>query len=136
MENTKYGKRREERWTPIRAKAQDARANPNSWETHLMRKRWDIGLLRALSLRIMMMRMPLVKQTIERYKTRYNTDKLKSTPYWLYTILSIQLCPYYFVRYQFVIEHTAVFFVTVKTLLLCWLLSLSSFFRLRCRNER
>src|SRR6218665_1112516 len=29
--------------------------NPNSWETHLVRKRWDIGLLRALSLRIMMM---------------------------------------------------------------------------------
>src|SRR6218665_2881329 len=43
--------------TPIRAKAQDTRANPNSWETHLVRKRWDIGLLRALSLRIMMMMM-------------------------------------------------------------------------------
>src|SRR6218665_3373460 len=55
MENTKYGKRREGRWTPIRVKAQDTRANPNSWETHLVRKRWDIGLLRALSLRIMMM---------------------------------------------------------------------------------
>src|SRR6218665_4943 len=55
MENTKYGKRREGRWTPIRAKAQDTRANPNSWETHLVRKRWNIGLLRALSLRIMMM---------------------------------------------------------------------------------
>src|SRR6218665_3062737 len=55
MENTKYGKRREGRWTPIRAKAQDTRANPNSWETHLVRKRWDIGLLRALRLRIMMM---------------------------------------------------------------------------------
>ena len=49
MENTKYGRRRERRWTPIRAKAQDTRANPNSWETHLVRKRWDIGLLRALS---------------------------------------------------------------------------------------
>src|SRR6218665_288607 len=49
----KYGRRREGRWTPIRAKAQDTRANPNSWETHLVRKRWDIGLLRALSLRIM-----------------------------------------------------------------------------------
>src|SRR6218665_1730806 len=57
MENTKYGKRREGRWTPIRAKAQDTRANPNSWETHLVRKRWDIGLLRALSPRIMMMMM-------------------------------------------------------------------------------
>src|SRR6218665_3363931 len=57
MENTKYGKRREGRWTPIRAKAQDSRANPNSWETHLVRKRWDIGLLRALSPRIMMMMM-------------------------------------------------------------------------------
>src|SRR6218665_1007083 len=55
MENTKYGKRRVGRWTPIPAKAQDTRANPNSWETHLVRKRWDIGLLRALSLRIMMM---------------------------------------------------------------------------------
>src|SRR6218665_3569453 len=57
MENTKYGKRREGRWTPIRAKAQHTKANPNSWETHLMRKRWDIGLLRALSLWIMMMMM-------------------------------------------------------------------------------
>src|SRR6218665_833715 len=47
----------EGRWTPIRAKAQDTRANPNSWETHLVRKRWDIGLLRALSLWIMMMMM-------------------------------------------------------------------------------
>src|SRR6218665_1270443 len=55
MENTKYGRRREGRWTPIRAKAQDTRANPNSWETHPVRKRWDIGLLRALSLWIMMM---------------------------------------------------------------------------------
>src|SRR6218665_350582 len=54
MENTMYGKRREGRWTPIRAKAQDTRANSNSWETHLVRKRWDIGLLRALSLWIMM----------------------------------------------------------------------------------
>src|SRR6218665_3046037 len=57
MENTKYGRQREGRWTPIRAKAQDTRANPNSWETHLVRKRWDIGLLRALSPRIMMMTM-------------------------------------------------------------------------------
>ena len=32
MENTKYGKRRKGRWTLIRAKAQDARVNPNSWE--------------------------------------------------------------------------------------------------------
>src|SRR6218665_1808039 len=55
MENTKYGKRREGQWTPTRAKAQDARANPNSWETHLVRKKWDIELLRALSLRIIMM---------------------------------------------------------------------------------
>ena len=43
-------KRREGRWTPIRAKAQDTSANPNSWKTHLLRKRWDTGLLRALSL--------------------------------------------------------------------------------------
>src|SRR6218665_3002884 len=41
--NTKYGKRREGRWTPIRAKTQNTRANPNSWETHLVRKRWDIA---------------------------------------------------------------------------------------------
>jgi len=57
MEGIRYGGRREGRWTPIRAKAQDTRANPNSWETHLVRKRWDIGLLRALSPRIMMMMM-------------------------------------------------------------------------------
>src|SRR6218665_3032300 len=57
MENIKYGRRREGRWTPIRAKAQDTRANPNSSETHLVRKRWDIGLLRALNPRIMMMMM-------------------------------------------------------------------------------
>ena len=43
MENIKYGRRREGRWTPIRAKAQDTSANPNSWETHLVRKRWDIA---------------------------------------------------------------------------------------------
>ena len=55
MENTKYGRRREGRWTPIWAKAQDTRANPNSWETHLVRKKWDIGLLRAVSPRFMMM---------------------------------------------------------------------------------
>jgi len=54
MENTKYGRRREGRWTPIRAKAQDTRVNPKSWETHLVRKRCDIGLLRALSPGIMM----------------------------------------------------------------------------------
>ena len=36
MENTKCGKRREGRWTLIRAKAQDTRANLNSCrETHL-----------------------------------------------------------------------------------------------------
>ena len=60
MENTKYGKRREGRWIPIRAKAQDTRANPNSWETHLVSMRWDIGLLRAWSLRIMMMIMMMI----------------------------------------------------------------------------
>ena len=57
MENIKYGRRREWRWTPKRAKAQDTRANPNSGETYLVRKRWNIGLLRALSSRIMMMMM-------------------------------------------------------------------------------
>src|SRR6218665_2525686 len=65
MENTKYGRRREGRWTPIRAKAQDTRANPNSWETHLVRKRWDIGLLRAFSPRIMMMMMMMTASVIE-----------------------------------------------------------------------
>src|SRR6218665_4139457 len=60
MDNTKYGKRREGRWTPIRAKAQDTRANPNSWETHLVRKRWDIGLLRALSLHVWIMMMMMI----------------------------------------------------------------------------
>src|SRR6218665_644568 len=48
MENTKSGRRRERRWTPTRSKAQDTRASPNTLETHLVRKRWDIGLLRAL----------------------------------------------------------------------------------------
>src|SRR6218665_41940 len=57
MENIKYGRRREGRWTPIRAKAQETRANPNSSETHLVRKRWDIRILRALNARIMMMMM-------------------------------------------------------------------------------
>ena len=42
MENIKYGRRREGRWTPIREKTQDTRANPNSWETHLVRKRWAL----------------------------------------------------------------------------------------------
>ena len=60
MENTKYGRRREGRWTPIRAKAQDTRANPSSWETHLVRKRWDIGLLRASSSLLMMMMMMML----------------------------------------------------------------------------
>src|SRR6218665_289597 len=53
---------REGRWTPIRAKAQDTRANPNSRETHLVRKRWDIGHLRALSIRIMMMMMMIIHE--------------------------------------------------------------------------
>src|SRR6218665_392894 len=63
MENIKYGRRWEGRWTPIQAKAQDTIANPNSWETHLVRKRWDIGLLRALSPKIMMMMMMLLLVT-------------------------------------------------------------------------
>ena len=45
----RYGRQRERRWTPTRAKAQDTRAGPNSLETHLMRKWGDIGHLRALS---------------------------------------------------------------------------------------
>src|SRR6218665_3023858 len=71
MENIKYGRRREGRWTPIRAKAQDTRANPNSSETHLVRKRWDIGLLRALNPRIMMMMMKL-PQTCRAQPTDYH----------------------------------------------------------------
>ena len=35
-------------------KAEDTRANSNSWETHLVRKSWAIGLLRALSPGFMM----------------------------------------------------------------------------------
>src|SRR6218665_1195819 len=69
MENTKYGRRREGRWTPIRAKAQDTRVNPKSWETHLVRKRWDIGLLRALSPWIMMMMMT-TKSSIKSLKMK------------------------------------------------------------------
>jgi len=40
-----------------RGRTVDTRANSNSWETHPVRKRWDIGLLQALSLRFMMMMM-------------------------------------------------------------------------------
>src|SRR6218665_1705828 len=36
MENTNYARRREGRWTPIRAKGKDTRANPNSWKTQMM----------------------------------------------------------------------------------------------------
>src|SRR6218665_1678103 len=43
--------------TLIRANAQDTRSNPNSRETHLVRKRWDIGLLPTLSPGFMMMMM-------------------------------------------------------------------------------
>src|SRR6218665_146431 len=64
MKNTKYGKRRGGRWTPIRVKAQDTRSNPNSWETHTVRKRWDIGLLRALSLRIMLLLLLMMMMTM------------------------------------------------------------------------
>src|SRR6218665_3247798 len=82
MENTKYGKRKEGRWTPIRAKAQDTRANPNSWETHIVRKRWDIGLLRALSPRIMMMMM-ILKLKVHRLGFIYakiHKDRLTKPP--------------------------------------------------------
>ncbi len=34
----RYGRQRERRWTPTRAKAQDTRASPNSLETHIVRK--------------------------------------------------------------------------------------------------
>src|SRR6218665_3255972 len=68
-----YGRRREGRWTPIRAKAQDTRANPNSWETHLVRKRWDIVFLRALSPRIMMMMM--IRRPRRRRAVRWTCDR-------------------------------------------------------------
>jgi len=39
MEKTsRYGRRREIRWTPTRTKGQDTRASPNSLDTHLVRK--------------------------------------------------------------------------------------------------
>src|SRR6218665_2616916 len=71
MENTKYGKRREGQWTPIRANAQDTRVNPNSWETHLVRKIWDIGLLRALSPRIIMMNIIDARHSVFSARTAY-----------------------------------------------------------------
>src|SRR6218665_1285236 len=71
MENTKYGKRREGQWTPIRANAQDTRVNPNGWETHLVRKRWDIGLLRALSPRINMMNIIDARHSVFSARTAY-----------------------------------------------------------------
>src|SRR6218665_3943835 len=71
MENTKYGTRREGRWTPIRAKAQDTKANPSSWETHRVRKRWDIGLLRALSLWIIIMMIMYVCMYVCMYVRTY-----------------------------------------------------------------
>ena len=43
MENIEYGRRKEGQWTPILAKAQDTRANPNSWETHLVSSEEDMG---------------------------------------------------------------------------------------------
>src|SRR6218665_3661190 len=46
-----------------KTKTQDTRANPNSWQTHLLRKRWDTGLLRALSLGIVMMMYTRYKYT-------------------------------------------------------------------------
>src|SRR6218665_3865033 len=55
MENTEIWKAKGmamPRWTPTLAKAQqDTRARPNSLETnlHVVRKRWDIGLLREQS---------------------------------------------------------------------------------------
>src|SRR6218665_3528491 len=61
MENTKYGRQRERQWTPTRAKALlDTRDSPNSLETHLVRKRWDIGLLRAMSPWMTMMMMMMM----------------------------------------------------------------------------
>jgi len=46
---TEYGRRKEKRWTPTRAKSLDTRASPNRPEAHLVRKWRDILHLRALS---------------------------------------------------------------------------------------
>jgi len=46
----RYGRRRERRWTPTRAKVQDNRATSDSLETHVVRKWGDNGHLQALSL--------------------------------------------------------------------------------------
>src|SRR6218665_2464083 len=93
MEDTKYGKRREGRWTPIRAKAQDTRASPNSWETRLVRKRWDIGLLRALSLRIMMM--ILVKTEAKCISTASKYRNFNSLSYFLIKVTRILVIELY-----------------------------------------
>src|SRR6218665_2203697 len=37
LKTPSYGRRRERRWTPTWAEAQDTRASPNSLETHLVR---------------------------------------------------------------------------------------------------
>jgi len=36
----RYGRQRDRRWTPTRAKAQDTSASPNSLETDLVRGHW------------------------------------------------------------------------------------------------
>src|SRR6218665_592492 len=58
-------RRREGRWTPIRAKAQDPRVNPNSWETHLVRERWDIVLLRSLNPWIITMMIVVMSNSLQ-----------------------------------------------------------------------
>ena len=49
MEKHRDGKWWERRWTSTRVKTQDTIASPNSLETHLVRKWWEIMHLRTLS---------------------------------------------------------------------------------------
>ena len=101
MENIKYGRRREGRWTPIRAKAQDTIANPNSWETDLVRKRQDIGLIRALSPRIMMMMNTLCCFSINFYTVWQADDKMAKIICHIYIFHLISLeSSHYFIKHK------------------------------------
>jgi len=52
------------------------KANPNSWEAHRVRKRWDTGLLRALSPRIMMMMMMMNFIWVAIFRNAHHSIKL------------------------------------------------------------
>ena len=91
MENTKYamegeGKGDGHQYKIMRAKAQDTRANPNGWVTHLVMKIWDIGHLRALSPRFMTMIMMMIRHW---QKLQYDNVYLLS--YFLSELLRAQL---------------------------------------------